>query len=151
MKSDVNNIYLSPKTSLILSIYTCSGFGCSWQQKRQAAAPPSAAVRRRMERNRQKLVGRDKGSLTEQQTEGTGTTTIQIRRKHDMNRTTDPLSWTGLAPRGPQPQESSPPRRSPPPPEPSVKAHGMEYRALFGPVGSALTPRLCPFLESGEN
>jgi len=31
-------------------------------------------------------VGRDKGSLTEQQTEGTGTTTIQIRRKHDKNR-----------------------------------------------------------------
>jgi len=28
-------------------------------------------------RNRQKLVGRDKGSLTEQQTKGTGTTTIQ--------------------------------------------------------------------------
>ena len=36
--------------------------------------------------NRQKLVGRDKGSLTEQQTEGTATTTIQIRRKHDKNR-----------------------------------------------------------------
>jgi len=35
-----------------------------------------------MERNRQKLVGRDKGSLTEQQTEGTATTTIQIRRIH---------------------------------------------------------------------
>jgi len=34
-----------------------------------------------MERNRQKLVGRDKGSLTEQQTEGTATTTIQMRRK----------------------------------------------------------------------
>ena len=41
-----------------------------------------AGVWRRMERNRQKLVGRDKGSLTEQQTKGTGTTTIQIRRKH---------------------------------------------------------------------
>jgi len=39
-------------------------------------------VRRRMERKRQKLVGRDKGSLTEQQTEGTATTTIQIRRIH---------------------------------------------------------------------
>jgi len=35
-----------------------------------------------------KLVDRDKGSLTEQQTKGTGTTMIQIRRKHDMNRTT---------------------------------------------------------------
>jgi len=30
-----------------------------------------------------KLVGPDKDSLTEQQTEGTGTTTIQIRRKHN--------------------------------------------------------------------
>ena len=39
----------------------------------------------------------------------------------------------------------------PPPPEPSVTSHGMEYRALFGQVGSAPTPRLCPFLESGEN
>jgi len=41
-----------------------------------------------MERNRQKLVGRDEGSLTEQQTKGTGTTKIQIRRKHNTNRTT---------------------------------------------------------------
>jgi len=41
-----------------------------------------------MERNRQKPVGRDKGSLTEQQTKGTVTTTIQIRRKHNTNRTT---------------------------------------------------------------
>jgi len=32
-----------------------------------------------------KLVDRDKGSLTEQQTEGTVTTTIQIRRKYDTN------------------------------------------------------------------
>jgi len=35
--------------------------------------------------NRQKLVGRDKCSLTEQQTEGT-VTRIQIRRKHYKNR-----------------------------------------------------------------
>ena len=48
----------------------CFGFGCCRQQKRHAAAPPPAAVRRRMERKRQKPVGRDKGSLTEQQTEG---------------------------------------------------------------------------------
>jgi len=50
------------------------------------AAPPPAGVWRRMERNRQKLVGLDKGSLTEQQTKGTGTTTtIQIRRIHNTN------------------------------------------------------------------
>jgi len=42
-------------------------FGCGRQQKRHAAAPPLAGVRMRMERNRQKLVGQDKGSLTEQQ------------------------------------------------------------------------------------
>jgi len=41
-----------------------------------------------MERNRQKLIGRDKGSLTEQQTEGTGTATIQIKGKHNTNCTT---------------------------------------------------------------
>jgi len=35
--------------------------------------------------------------------------------------------------------------------EPSVTAHGMEYPALFGQVGSAPTPQLCPFLEFGEN
>jgi len=32
-------------------------FGCGRQQKRHAAAPPPAGVQRRMERNRQKLVG----------------------------------------------------------------------------------------------
>ena len=48
----------------------CLGFGCRQQQKHHAAAPPPAGVRRRMKRKRQKLVGRDKGSLTEQQTEG---------------------------------------------------------------------------------
>ena len=50
--------------------YKCFSFGCRRQQKRHGAAPPPAGVRRRMERKRQKLVGRDKGSLTEQQTEG---------------------------------------------------------------------------------
>jgi len=63
-------------------------FGCGQQQKRHAATAPPAGVQRRTERTRQKLVGRGKGSLTEQQTEGTGTTTIQIRRNHNTNRTT---------------------------------------------------------------
>jgi len=49
---------------------------------------PPARVWRRMEKNRQKLVGRDKGSLTEQQTKGTGTTKIKVRRKHNTNCTT---------------------------------------------------------------
>jgi len=39
-----------------------------------------------MERNRQKLVGLDKGSLTEQQTKGTVTTMIQMRRIHKTKR-----------------------------------------------------------------
>jgi len=54
-------------------------------------------------------VGRDKGSLTEQQTEGTATTTIQIRRKHN-NEPYDPDSRspeTGPAPRPPKPRERS--------------------------------------------
>jgi len=41
-----------------------------------------------MERNRQKPVGRDKGSLTEQQIKGTVTATKQVRREHNTNRTT---------------------------------------------------------------
>jgi len=69
----------------------CSGFGCRRQQKHHAATPPPAGVRRRMKRKRQKPVGRDKGSLTEQQTEGTGTTMVQIRRKHN-NEAHDPDS-----------------------------------------------------------
>jgi len=61
------------------------------------AAPPPAGVRRRIERIRQKLVGWDKGSLTEQQTKGTLTTTIQIRRIHNTNSRTEPLSLPATA------------------------------------------------------
>jgi len=43
-------------------------------------ALPLTGVGRRMGRKRQKLVGQDKSSLTEQQTKGTVTTTILIRR-----------------------------------------------------------------------
>jgi len=88
--------------------------------------------------NRQKLMGRDKGSLTEQQTMGTVTTTIQIRRKHNTNCTTQRAALpdrTG-ATRSRAVSEFPPP--SFPPPEPSMMAHGMEYPALFGQVGSAL-------------
>jgi len=63
-------------------------FVCSRQQMRHTAAPPPTRVRRRMERNRQKPVCQDKGILKEQQTKGTVTLTIQIRRKHRTNRTT---------------------------------------------------------------
>jgi len=94
-------------------------------------------VQRRTERNRQKLVGQDKGSLTEQQTKGTGTTTIQIRRKQDRNRTTHRATLpdrTAIV-RSRAASEFPPP--SSPPPEPGMMAHGMEYPALFGQVGSA--------------
>jgi len=71
-----------------ISMPYCSGLHCGRQQKHHVATPPPAGVRRRMERKRQKLMGQDKGSLIEQQTKGTGTTTIQIRGKHDTNCTT---------------------------------------------------------------
>ena len=45
-----------------LSVCACYGLAAA----SSLTAPRSAGVRRRMERNRQKLVGRDKGSLTEQ-------------------------------------------------------------------------------------
>jgi len=117
----------------------CSGFDCRQQQQRHAAAPPPTGVRRRMERNRQKPVGRDKGSLTEQQTEGTATTTIQMRRKaqhkpQNRARRTEPPSPTGAV-RSRAASEFPPPRS--PSPEPKVRAHRVEYRALFGQVGSA--------------
>jgi len=105
-----------------------------------------------MERNRQKLVGRDKGSLTEQQTEGNSNNN-DTEKGNTQNKTQDPteaFSRTGPAPHIVEPRENSC-RAAPPPPEPSVTAHGMEYLALFGQVGSAPTPQLCPFLESGEN
>jgi len=82
-----------------------------------------------------KLVGWDKGSLTEQQTKGIGTTMIQIRGKHNTNRTTQRAAIPDrtAAPSGAA--SESPLPRSPPPPEPSMTAHGMEYPALFGQVG----------------
>jgi len=60
------------------------------------AAPPPAGVWRRMERNWQKPVGRDKGSLTEQQTKGTGTTAIQKRGKQNKPAEQSPQNRTAL-------------------------------------------------------
>jgi len=88
-----------------------------------------------MERNRQKLVSWDKGSLTEQQTKGTVTTTIQISRKHNTNRTTQRATLTACRPCCRAASEFPSARSSPP--EPSMTVHGMEYPALFGQVGSA--------------
>ena len=76
--------------------------------------PSPAGVRRRMERNKQKLAGRDKGSLTEQQTKGTVTTTIQIRGIHKTKQTAQQSCSPWLPPlRTPEPRVSS---RHPAPP-----------------------------------
>jgi len=55
-----------------------------------------------MERKNQKLVGRDKGSLTEQQTKGTVTTTVQIKGLHRTNpqNSTAPSDRTAAEPSG---------------------------------------------------
>jgi len=89
-----------------------------------------------MERNRQKLVGRDKGSLVDQQTKGTVTTTIPIRRIHKTKQNAESYSHRPTPPRAPKPQLASR-HAAPPHPEPSMTAHGMQYPALFGQVGSA--------------
>jgi len=66
-------------------------------------------------KHRQKLVGRDKGSLTEQQTKGNSNNNDTDKEK-TQQRTARPrelLSQTGPAPRAPEPRVSS--RRARPP------------------------------------
>ena len=116
----------------------CFGFSCRWQQKCHVATLPPTAVRRRMKRKRQKLVGRDKGSLTKQQTKGNSNNNDTDKEK-TQQRTARPHRpslphRTGAAPSRAA-SEFPPP--SSPPLEPSMTAHGMEYPALFGQVGSA--------------
>jgi len=91
-------------------------FGCGQQQKHHAAAPPPTGLRRRMERKRQKLVGQDKGSLTEQQSKGIGTTTIQIRRIHNTNRMTHRAAlpdWRRVLPSRKSSCHPAPPHQNP--------------------------------------
>jgi len=59
----------------------CSGFGCSGNKSAKRPPLPPPGCGGEWKETGRKLVGRDKGSLTEQQTKGTATTTIQIRRK----------------------------------------------------------------------
>ena len=103
-------------------------FDCSRQQKLHTTSPPPTEVRRRMETNRQKPVGWDKGSLTEQQTKGTVTTTIQIRRKHNTNFTTQgaalPDRTTACAP---EPQVIS---CCPAPPPPTGTQHDSTWYGI---------------------
>jgi len=99
-----------------------------------------------MKRNRQILVGRGKGSLTGQQTKGTATTT-NTEKGNTQNKPAEqsPQNTAALSPGPnrrcalPSRSEFLPPSR--PPPEPSMKAHGMEYPALFGQVGVSPPPR----------
>jgi len=79
-----------------------------------SAAPSAPGVGRRIERKRQKLVGLDKGSLTEQQTKGTVTTTIWIRRTHKINSRTHRATLTACC-RAHAPKPRQPSRRPAPP------------------------------------
>jgi len=107
------------------------------------ATPPPAGVQRRMERNRQKLVGRDKGSLTEEQTKensnnnDTAKENTQNKIAEGRKKLSPPTAATHSRATG----DFRPP--SSPQPEPSMTTHGMEYPALFGQVGSA-RPAVCP-------
>jgi len=78
----------------------------------------------------------DNGSLTEQQTKGTVTTTIQISRTHKTNSRMHRATLTACCFKRSQTATAFPPPSSPQP-EPSLMAHGTEYPALFGQVGSA--------------
>jgi len=120
----------------------CFGFGCHRQQKRHAAARPPTGVRRRMKRKRQKLVGRDKGSLTEQQTKGTGTTTIQIRRKRDKNSHNRPSLPDRTSAAHSRAESEFPPQRNP-----AWRHMVWNTRLCLARLGLGLPTRLCPFLD----
>jgi len=86
---------------------------------------------------RQKLVGWNKGGLTEQQTKGTGTTTIQIRGIHKTKQqNAESHSHHPWLPGAPEPRETSC-SPAPLPPDPGMTARGKEYPTLFGQVRSA--------------
>jgi len=91
-------------------------------------------------------VGRDKGSLTEQQTKGTGTTTVQIRRKHNTNRTTQRavlLDQTAAVPS--RAVNEFPLRRSP---HRNPAWQHMVWNTLLCLSRRGQHTRLCPFLDS---
>jgi len=97
-----------------------------------------------MERNRQKLVGWDKGSLTEQQTKRTGTTTIQIRRIHNTNCRIQRAALTALA------AELQMPSCRPAPPNQNPAWWHMVWNTLFCLARLGQPAQLCPFLDSDE-
>jgi len=117
--------------NLVLVLVAASNKSATW-----SPLPPPGCGEGEKKTGR-KLVGRDKGSLTEQQAKGTVTTTIQ-RRKHDTNRTTHRAvlpDRTGA--RAPELRVSS----SCPAPLPPSPARGTRYgipgSVWPGGVGSA--------------
>ena len=96
----------------------------------RSTTPPPAGVGRRMERTRQKLVGWDKGSLSEQQTKGTVTTTVQIRRTYKTNSEMDRATLTAWCPAGSQAVTAFS-LASCPHWKPSMLAHGVELNTLL--------------------
>jgi len=124
-------------------------FGWGRQQKHHMAAPPPAGLWRRMEGNRQKPVGRDKGSLTEQQTKGTGTATIQIRGIHNTKRQTAESNCHRPLPlRAPKPWLTYRPAATPHQ-NPAWEHMVWNTRLCLARWGQPAW--LCLFLDSSEN
>jgi len=99
-----------------------------------------------MERKRQKLVGRDKGSLTEQEQQRYRKG--ELYKTNPQNRTTLPDCTAAEPSRA---TSEFPPHRPSPPPEPSMTAHGMNTLLCLARLGLSQPTRLCALLDSGEN
>ena len=100
-------------------------------------------VGRRTERKRQKLVGRDKGGLTEQKMKPTITTMVLIRRICKINhRTAQSNSHCPIPSALLNPWPA-------PLPLPSVMAHSIEYPICLASLGQPAW--LYPLPASGEN
>jgi len=96
---------------------SCSALAVAGNKSAMRPPLPPPGCRGEWKETGRKLVDRDKGSLTEQQTKGTGTTTIQIRGKHNANRTTHRAAFHDrrheLPSRERVPTPPAPPHRNP--------------------------------------
>jgi len=91
-----------------------------------------------MERKRQKLVGQDKGSFTEKQNKGKNSNNNDTDKENTQNNRMHKATLTTAQCRVHAPEPRLPSRRPAfPQPEPSMRAHGMEYPVLSGQGGSA--------------
>jgi len=94
-------------------------------------------------------VGWDKGSLTEQQTKGTGTTTVKIRRIYNTNSRTQRATLTAGCCRALPSRKWVPAAQLPP--------TGTQHDGTWYGTPCSVWPgwrqlaQLCPFLDSGEN